>query len=82
MVTWSVIRALLRAVYRDRAALVAENLALRQQLIVLHRHVPRPRLDDADRAFWVNLASLWSGWRTALRLVRPATGILRCGREA
>jgi transposase InsO family protein len=73
LITWTLARALLRAVYKDRVTLVAENLALRQQLIVLHRRVPRPPIDDGDRAFWVNLVSLWSGWRSALLIVRPAT---------
>jgi hypothetical protein len=74
LITWTLARTLLRAVYKDRAALVAENLALRQQLIALHRRVPRAPIEDGDRAFWVNLVSLWSGWRSALLIVRPATG--------
>jgi hypothetical protein len=73
MVIWSLSRACLRARLQDKATLIAENLALRQQLIVLHRGVPRPPLEDGDRAFWVNLATLWSGWRSALLIVKPAT---------
>jgi hypothetical protein len=42
--------------FRSRASLVAENLALRQQLAVL-RVGRRPRLRPIDRAFWVALAS-------------------------
>jgi len=52
LITWTLARALIRAIYKDRAALVAENLALRQQLIVLHRRVPRPPIENGDRAFW------------------------------
>jgi hypothetical protein len=45
--------AALAGALRPRARLVAENLALRQQLAVLRRHKPRPRLLPIDRAFWV-----------------------------
>ena len=54
------------AIFRPKALLIAENLCLRQQLIVLQRQHPRPRLHDADRRFWV-LASRWfSDWRHPL----------------
>ena len=50
------------AIFRPKALLIAENLCLRQQLIVLQRRHPRPRLRDADRRFWI-LASRWfSDW--------------------
>lgn len=66
------IRSLFAAV-RTRPGLAAENLALRQQLAVLkHRH-PRPRLDTADRLYWVMLSRIWSGWRGALHIVQPDT---------
>jgi transposase InsO family protein len=64
-----------RNVLRARAALAAENLALRQQLAVLQRSSPRPRLKDRDRRFWLWLRWLWSGWRSALVIVSPATVI-------
>lgn len=56
-----------------KAALVAENLALRQQLAILQRATPRPRLRWRDRWFWVVLSRLWRGWRSALVIVRPDT---------
>jgi len=59
----------------SRSALVAENLALRQQLAVLSRGVSRPGLRGRDRAFWVVLRHLWSGWREVLVLVKPETVI-------
>ena len=40
----------LRAFCRVRGDLALENLALRQQLAVLSRHHPRPRLTSADRS--------------------------------
>jgi len=63
----------LRALLISRACVAAENLALRQQLSVLHRSVPRARLRRTDRAFWVILRRLWSGWRNVLVVVQPAT---------
>jgi hypothetical protein len=48
-----VITILLRLVLQSRAALAAENLALRQQVAVLQRSVNRPRLRRRDRIFWV-----------------------------
>ena len=64
---------LLRAFFGGRAALALENLALRQQLAVLHRSAPRPKLRWRDRLFWVWLSRLWSGWREVLVLVKPET---------
>jgi hypothetical protein len=42
-----------------------ENLALRQQLAILHHMAPRARLRRADRAFRVSLARVWDLWRSA-----------------
>ena len=39
--------------FRTRRSLLLENLALRQQLAVLKRKHPRPRLVALDRLFWV-----------------------------
>ena len=65
---------LLRGV-RTQRSLVLENLALRHQLVVLQRTVPRPRLRTADRLFWVLLSRLWAGWTDAVSIVQPATVI-------
>ena len=66
---------LLRDSVRTRAQLVAENLALRQQLAVLSRTQPRPKIQWRDRWFWMGLMRAWSGWRSALTIVRPETVI-------
>ena len=58
---------------RSRQALLIENVALRHQLAVALRSGRRPRLGNADRAFWVLLRRSWSGWRDALAIVRPET---------
>jgi hypothetical protein len=60
--------------------LALENLALRQQLAVYKRTVPRPRLHTMDRLFWAGLARLWAGWRQALVIVSPDT-VLRWQRR-
>jgi len=45
--------------------LALENLALRQQLAVMKRQCPRPRLRATDRWFWVWLLRTWPNWRKA-----------------
>ena len=61
------------SVLRDRRDLALENLALRQQLAVFKQSAKRPRLSQADRAFWVLLSRRWDGWRRALLIVKPET---------
>jgi transposase InsO family protein len=59
--------------FRARRSLLIENLVLRQQLIVLKRKHPRPRLMVLDRLFWVFTRRFWTGWKQALILVSPET---------
>jgi putative transposase len=64
----------LRSAGRSRAALHLEILALRHQLAVLNRaRRPRLRLTAADRMLWAWLLQAWSGWRSALVIVKPDT---------
>src|ERR1700686_227372 len=66
----------LRTWARSRAALQLEVLALRHQLQVLQRSRPRRvRLAKADRWLWGQLSRIWTGWRTALVIVKPETVI-------
>ena len=51
--------ALIRTFLTPRVVLVAENLALRHQLMVLSRSGKRPKLRPGDRFFWVVLSRLW-----------------------
>ena len=53
---------LIRAAMMNRADLVIENAALRQQPAVLKDRHPRPGLRPADRVFWTALRSAWSRW--------------------
>ena len=59
--------------FRTRQDLLLENLALRQQLVVLERRNPKPRLGLLDKLFWVALRRLWSDWKKCLYLVAPDT---------
>ena len=69
---WSFLCSLISA-FQTRRGLALENLALRQQLAVLHRSVKRPRLSDVDRGFWVLLRRIWTDWEGVLLIVKPET---------
>ncbi len=58
---------------RSKSQLIAENLLLRQQLVVLNRSVKRPRFTCADRGLFVLLASQLESWKEALLIVQPET---------
>jgi putative transposase len=70
----------LAAAVQPKALLIADNLCLRQQLVVLQRRKPRPRLEDADRRFWILACRWFSGWQTSLLVVKPET-VLRWHRQ-
>ena len=57
-----------------------ENALLRQQLIVMQRQLPKPRLSWRDRALFVVLARFTVTWKSAPLIVQPAT-ILRWHRD-
>jgi len=65
---------------KSKAALMAENALLRQQLIVLQRQVKRPAFTPRDRVLLVLLARLVHGWRATLLIVQPET-LLRWHRQ-
>lgn len=63
-----------RTLFLPRASLQLQIVALRHQLIVLRRSQRgRVQLNRADRVFWVWLSKIWSGWRSALVIVKPET---------
>jgi putative transposase len=64
-----------RSSLRLQRELALENVALRQQLAILQPKTKRPRLTNADRAFWVAPSRLWPDWQSALILVKPKTVI-------
>ena len=65
----------LTAIFKSKSRLVAENLCLRQQLVVLKRRQARPRLRDADRRFWVLVCHWFSDWSNCLIVVKSDTVI-------
>jgi hypothetical protein len=74
--TLPVLVGALSSLFRTRAALQLENLALRHQIGVLQRSVKkRPKLTAADRILWAWLCGVWSDWRSALVIVKPETVI-------
>ncbi|MCC7375177.1 MAG: hypothetical protein IT581_11035 [Verrucomicrobiales bacterium] len=74
---WATFRTLLAS----RAALMIENLALRQQLADFQRQKSKPRLLPRDRAFWILMRRLWSKWASCLLFVDPGTAVVsdECG---
>ena len=67
----TVIAILARALFRSRRELIAENLALRQQLALFKQKQPRPKLRPADRVFWVLLHQGWRNWINGLIIADP-----------
>jgi putative transposase len=65
---------------RSKTDLLVENALLRQQLIVLHRQVKRPKLTNGDRIRLVLLARCSIFWHQALHIIQPDT-LLRWHRD-
>ena len=63
----------IRVFFRSRSDTALEVLVLRQQVAVLKRKRPRPRLNSWDRLFWTMLRRCWSRWTDVLVLVKPDT---------
>ena len=63
----------IRVFFRSRSDTALEVLALRQQVAVLKRKRPRPKLNSWDRLFWTTLRQCWSRWPDVLVLVKPDT---------
>src|SRR6266851_524146 len=74
LISLTTLLATLSSIFRSRAALELENVALRHQIGVLQRSArKRPRLTPGDRLLWVWLSRIWSDWRLALVIVNPET---------
>jgi putative transposase len=71
----SALLAFIAGLFRSRASLCLEHLALRHQLAVYRQTVYRPSLRWTDRVFWGWLSRLWRGWPDALVFVQPRTVI-------
>jgi putative transposase len=76
LIALTTLLATLSSIFRSRAALELENLALRHQIGVLQRSARKcPKLTSRDRLLWICLSRLWSDWRSALAIVQPETVI-------
>ena len=65
--------------FQGRKELVLENLALRQQLLVLQRNTKRLQFKESDRLFWVLYSKITDGWKkvlTAVNFQEPDNGDL------
>jgi putative transposase len=71
----SALLAFMAALFRSRASLYLEHVALRHQLAVYQRTVHRVHLRPTDRLLWGWLSRLWAGWQGALAFVQPCTVI-------
>jgi hypothetical protein len=67
------LRVTARSGLKSQRELDLENLALQQQLAILHRNTKRPELTKADRALWAVLLDLWPHWQNALILLKSGT---------
>jgi transposase InsO family protein len=66
--------AILVSPFKSKARLHAENAALRQQVIILHRkNRGRIRLTNADRCFFVQLYRFFPSILQVLHIIRPET---------
>jgi hypothetical protein len=59
--------------FRSRSDTALEVLALGQQVALLKRKRPRPKLNSWDRLFLTILRQCWSRWPDVLVLVKPDT---------
>jgi hypothetical protein len=62
-----------RSFFQSRAALLAENAVLRQQIVVLRRSVPKPRIRARGRVVLALAARVFGSVLRAITIVRPAT---------
>ena len=63
------------ALFRSRTKLLADNVILRQQIIVLKRVTPKPRFKTRDRLAFAVMTKLFPTILSAVTLVRPETVI-------
>jgi len=72
--------AWLRSALKPQRTLALENLALRQQVVMLKRSVKRPRPTALDRLFGIVFARTVNDWRGKLVALSPDT-LVRWHRE-
>jgi hypothetical protein len=82
--TTSLILGTVADLVRSKSELVAENALLRQQLLILRRHVKRPACTKTDRMLLVLLARMVRTWKQAhiTRSARYAPAVASSGISA
>ena len=66
---------------KSQRQLVLENLALRQQVVMLRQSVKKPRPSMADKLFWILFSRYVDGWRKVLHGLHPDT-VVRWHRQS
>ena len=61
------------SLFKSRHQLTLENLALRQQVVMLRQSVKKPRPTVADKLFWIIFLRYVEGWRKLLYGLHPDT---------
>lgn len=70
----------LRSTIKERFGLVLMSLAIRHQIMVLHRTGHRPQFTSFDRIIWLFLANVWDGWEKGPEIIQPDTRKSPCNR--
>jgi putative transposase len=70
---YSLIKDTAADLIRTKPELIVENMFLRQQLIVLDRHVKQSTFTPFDCGLLVLLASRLRYWKQALHIIKPET---------
>ena len=66
----TIIVEVLGSALRERSKLLAENLALRHQVMVLKRSVSRPKIRESDRLLWVLYSKFVVEWQDLVEFVQ------------
>jgi len=77
------VRAIVASLFsslKSQRELVLENLALRQQVVMLKRSVKRARPNRTDRLLWIAFSRLVVNWRNSVIAIHPDT-VVRWHRE-
>ena len=69
----SLVATFFGSLFKSQRQLVLENLALKQQVIMLRQSVKRPTATSADRMFWMLYSRYVDGWRSTLHALHPDT---------
>ena len=80
---FALIRAIVATLFsslKSQRELAQENLALRQQVVMLKRTVKRARPNRTDRLFWIAFSRLVTNWRDSVIAIHPDT-VVRWHRE-